>query len=144
MIVAILTCTFHKLTTPRGPRAITSPEEYAVLQRQWVLSKREQGEAIGPPERMPPVSARISGGAWIVDCRCGNAPMTHPEWKVAYCLRCNGHFLDVIVPPHWREIEAVLLRRYRDTTRNWHEPETVEFLLDENAQHPLDVVREGE
>lgn len=76
----------------------------------------------------------VSHGIWKVGCPCGDFPIYSPEWCYAACFNCGAVFTDVNPAPHYREIEAILLRRPWMAQRNWTD-ETVGELHDENLAH---------
>lgn len=84
------------------------------------------------PDRL---AAYIGAGAWRVRCACGEAPPTHPDWRLACCSGCGAIYEDVIFPKTAAAIEVILLKRPQPIQRNWRAPETVADLVAQNKAH---------
>jgi len=87
--------------------------------------------------------AEVNHGRWVVYCHCGGAEMAWDEGLVM-CMGCfNSHARHELVRTHFPanrvEIDAVLDRRPL-VNRNWRRGETLEQLMRENAEHPLEVM----
>ena len=86
--------------------------------------------------------AEVNHGRWVVYCACGGAEMAWNEGLVM-CMGCfNSHaqhrLINVHFPARRQEIEAVLDRRPL-VNRNWRRGESLDQLVIENAEHPLEV-----
>lgn len=96
-----------------------------------------------PPDQIAdtePLAARIMHGWWIVDCpSCRGADFVWLDRPLQWCGSCGnaalgGSWRRVTLPENRQEIEAALLARPDQTTRNWFPHETVTNLLAENAE----------
>ena len=128
----------HTLFAPGLGRAVRSPEEYLVLQREVIahnriclprLAWRDPWVASSRPV------AVINMGRWLLHCPCGNAPLVHPGWLLACCLECGAIYREFVLPDDAQAIAAVLCGRPEIHQRNWAPPETVEMLKAENVAH---------
>jgi hypothetical protein len=118
-----------------------SPEAYCAQQRAALVRKRAAFPHAGYPEPWVSVGiapVKISDGHWQLVCACGNYPAYDPTWALACCFRCGAIYRQA-PPVEWREIEAVLLKRPRPTSRHWLPGETLEDLRRENLAHGDEV-----
>lgn len=81
--------------------------------------------------------AHVNHGRWVVSCRCGESPLTHPAWRLACCGECGWVLTNVVFPTDWPEVEALLLLRPRRDQQHWLLGETTEDLRAENAAHAV-------
>lgn len=127
------------IMTPVHTLGIRNAEEYATRQRQEIAKGRANLPALNWRNPWPSpdkAKAFISGGRWVVACTtsgCANAPLTHPDWKVARCFECGAVYEDVEFPEQIAEISALLVKRPYPANRNWTPGESVEELRAENA-----------
>ncbi|HXI55313.1 MAG TPA: hypothetical protein VNO55_04610, partial [Polyangia bacterium] len=83
--------------------------------------------------------ARVNMGRWLGDCTCGqDAPLIDPEWSLAVCFTCSQVYRTIVMPDQWQAIDAALMRRPFAINRNWTPGETLEELLQENADHDIE------
>lgn len=87
-------------------------------------------------------TARVERGMWIVDCPCGGAQMACRTDRRLFCPDClnawvQGAWVTVLWPADndLAVIEALLEMRPTEGTRNWSEPESLQALAAENAEH---------
>lgn len=116
-----------------------TPDEYREKQAQIVARQRlRPGFAwLEVAVSQEPIEAYINAGTWRVRCHCGDAPPTHPEWRLACCSGCGTVYESVVFPENIEAITAALVRRPDLFTRNWHQSETVDDLHAENTAHGL-------
>ena len=96
-------------------------------------------------EGAEPAYARVYRGTWIADCPAAGCAGAEAVWKTTrllWCATCHnadigGAWRPVLVPDDAFAIEAALMRRPVEQSRNWQLPETVDDLLRENAEHGL-------
>lgn len=93
-------------------------------------------------EALDPLEAYVNHGRWVVECECHGAQRVDFNHPVYFCLSCEnrafgGRMRPIIIPENYKEIEAALLLRPDETTRNWLPGETVADLLHENEQHGI-------
>ncbi len=120
-----------RMKGPQLIRGVVTAEDYRV----WYLKSLAAGGGQAWVSAEPMV-ARVNHARWTGDCAwCANAPLTDPDWGVAYCPECGASYPEgmVIFPDNWQEIEAILLVRTTPENMNWREPETVADLRAENA-----------
>lgn len=120
-MIGIITAKAHGLPTPFGARACRTPDEYATAQRLFLDAQRRAGVPVDQGRTIDePVPARIDGGAWLISCECGNAPLTDPDpaWRVARCFQCGNVYTRVIFPADYAAIETEMLKRPKPTTRH--------------------------
>ena len=93
-----------------------------------------------------PVLARIEHSRWIARCPLctGGAELVDPEDPLFYChsgcknAAVGNAYIRVKFPRERRKIEALLLLRTADETRNWTPGETLAALRAENAAHGIE------
>jgi hypothetical protein len=133
-----------KLLTPRRP--VRTLAEYAVLQEQYVGRARAEGRTLVPRTVTVAVPARIDGGAWVISCTCGDAPLVDPAWTIGRCLYCGDVYTQVVFPAQRAALEAILLKRPNPATRHTTDltvtgrvEHSVDFLRAENLAHGVEV-----
>lgn len=104
-----------------------------------------------PPAELPQARLHVSHGYWVAECPAHTPVSPEDEGTVPNCgyaiVACQGlamvcpehGWADVIWPPEWRGIEAVLHKRPAAKFANWFPGETVEDLREENRQHGAPV-----
>lgn len=133
------------IMTPVHTLGVRTASDYATRHRKVILDGRMSLPELNWREPWPSpdkVQALISGGRWIVACTtkgCSNAPLTHPDWKVARCFECGAIYQDVIFPENIAEISALLVKRAYVANRNWVPGETIEELRAENIANGYGV-----
>ena len=85
------------------------------------------------------VTVVVSGGKWLVCCRCGNYPSVHPDWRLALCFECGAMYERVQMPADAVAIEAVLVERPSLANRAWLPHESVDDLIRQNIAHQIPV-----
>ncbi|KKL08095.1 hypothetical protein LCGC14_2579310 [marine sediment metagenome] len=121
-----------RMKGPQLIRGVVTAEDYLA----WYLKSMAEGGGGHAWISTMPIAARVNHARWTTSCAwCPNAPLTDPEWGVAYCPECGASYPKgmVIFPDNWQEIEAILLVRTTPENMNWREPETVADLRAENA-----------
>ncbi len=89
----------------------------------------------------PTVTAFVNEGRWIVRCPfCPSASLACQTDPRFLCVECGntgvgGKWVTVVWPDDRDQIEAVLDRRRKDTTRNWFPHESVADLTRDNVAH---------
>lgn len=136
--------TYDHIIGPREGHAhqhVRTAEDYLALQAKYLAQHRAAGVDVAVPheatlEELATASAAyITFGQWKLDCACGNAPSVSVDWDLACCLECGAIYRGGLWFPEDRIlIEEALLRRALRRNRNWRWPETLAFLLAENAQ----------
>jgi len=123
---------------PRDVPGITvrTPDEYRGRQRA-LLRQNPAAHSKEPWLAIATVQAYVGAGAWRVRCTCGEAPPADPDWRLACCSGCGAIYEGVHFPPAdtLAAIEAVLVLRPNQATRNWRPGETLEDLRAENLAH---------
>ena len=116
---------------------LSGPPQIVRVRSEEVFRRRVRAVAVrlGVRHEDGAYTARVEHGRWIADCPCGSGVAVHPEWRDAGCLEC-GRWWPVMVPPHWRDIEDILMARPKALNRGWL-AETVEQLEDENERHSV-------
>jgi hypothetical protein len=92
--------------------------------RRMILIKPGEGE---------PIAARVNYGRWCAVCECGGCEDVDDREPVFICLSCGneGRLRPVVFPENKAEIERLLLKRAKVSTRNWTN-QSVEELAAEN------------
>ncbi len=129
-----------EIARPLHVHGVSSDAEYAALQRSRMMqlqAARPSSRTVEPWDSTDVAPARITGGKWVVDCACGNAPSASPEWNVARCLECGAVFRNIEWPADALAIERVLLLRKSSTNRSWRSHESVEDLRRENLERGI-------
>lgn len=99
---------------------VRSPEEYRQRHAAFVEKQRASGsEALAVVERADPVAARVEAGSWVADCDCNCPNSTSPEWGIACCFGCGDVRTNIVFPPDWEAIEALLVHRPQKDRRWW-------------------------
>lgn len=119
-----------KLNTVTEVLHVASPEAYKEL-HVWHGNNKPQGKFV-PRMSIEVKTAYVGAGTWRIRCECGEAPSTHPEWKIACCSGCGWVYQDVVFPAQILEIERILLLRANYAHRNWLPLETVDDLKAQN------------
>lgn len=123
-----LTLRHHKILTPA---------DYVAFARRQVERLRQAGYTeLAMHEDDQPKLARIDWGRWLIDCGCGAANDTHPDWPLAACAACGAVHRNVIHPENRAEIEGILDLRPKKA-QFWYPHETADQLRAENIQHGL-------
>lgn len=114
-----------------------TPAEYRRIQglRVSVRSRVPGLQSLRVYENDAPVLAYITLGIWRMRCVCGEAPSTHPDWRLACCAGCGAIYANVVFPSDRAELEAVLLKRPRVRDRNWLAGWSVADLVAQNVAH---------
>jgi len=116
------------------PPAMTERTE-ARLRLQQRLHCAKNPATSEVEEIATPIEAYIGNGCWRIKCRCGERTHTNPEWGLACCFGCGAIYTHVIFPEHRAEIEALLVKRPVQSTRNWEPKETLDDLMAEQIAH---------
>lgn len=130
---------FPQLQTAVEVHGVRTLEAFLAKQRDFIAHNRRGRPDLpwtDPKESDQRLAARVSGGKWVVDCPCGNAPATHPDWRVAACFMCGAIYREVVFPEQIREIEALLMKRGR-RHRHWVPTETVADVARDNVLHGI-------
>ena len=99
-----------------------------------------RGKTVSEPQAI----ARVERGKWIADCPfgCGQAQVVSEADHFFLCNSCiNEQVGGAIIPCYWpldeikSLIEEALLVRPDFSSRNWHVPESVKNLRDENYMY---------
>lgn len=93
--------------------------------RKWGIPHRAEAHEL----RCAPF---VNHGIWKIGCSCGDHPIYWPEYGEANCFLCGAMFVDVQPPKHYRDIEAILLKRPQMVNRNWTPDETLDDLRAQN------------
>ncbi len=115
------------------PNEGRTPETYRMRQRDFLREQPAKGFAPHLSALQP--QAYVGNGAWRIHCPCGEATHADPEWKLSCCFGCGTIYEHVMFPSNWREIEALLVKRPIQSSRNWQLPETLEYLTAEQKAH---------
>jgi len=118
---------------------VRTPDEYREYQQNNIDYNKRRRPSMSWRDPHPyagePLVAYIGAGAWRVKCECGEAPPTHPEWKIACCSGCGLRYKNIVFPSELEMIEKIMLMRPKQITRNWLHTETVEQAAIDNINN---------
>lgn len=104
--------------------------------QQALIKQRQAGIDVAESIVDDVVQARIEHNRWILDCYCGSGVAVHPDWSEARCfgIGCGRVYVNVEIPEDRADIEAALIARPVEATRNWNPVvgETAKVLRAEN------------
>jgi hypothetical protein len=103
-------------------------------------------------EQARPAEVEVNAGQWIWHCSCGIGGTDDPPrgggvawWDVplGWCPRCRnddigGSWRSLRFPAEAAAIQQALMKRPDPTTRHWWPGETVDELLQQNAENGID------
>lgn len=125
------------LTAKHVHPRVNSADDYRARQREAIDALRVQYPNLPwtlPHVVAPNPAAFVSGGRWLVECRCGNCPALAPEWGgLALCYECGAVYEGVDLPSEAIDIERLLVQRDQPSMRYWNPAITVEALREQNA-----------
>ena len=136
--------TLHEIGRPLHAHGVRTPGEYRERQRIHLAELRRARPAIvwgEPHDAIVQPLPFVSGGRWVVQCPCGNAPSADPGWRLACCFECGAIYADLAFPLEIAWIEALLLARPAQQNRHWFPHESVADLARENTEHGIRAVR---
>lgn len=136
--------TYTRIGRPLEGVNASTPTEYLAIAQSQIDTMRQRRPALVWPdlhlvETGPHDPPQVRQGRWLVGCACGNWPHYDPDWQMAVCLECAAVYTKVAPPDRWQDAETVLMRRPDYQTRNWLPHESVEALVQENAQHGVEA-----
>lgn len=130
------------IMTPLHVNGCRTEAEYRAKQRAAMAKGRARHPQFEWPDPwvcLDPVDVLVSGGKWLVVCRCGNYPSVHPDWRVALCFECGAIYEGLTMPEDAADIEAVLVERQAPANRAWLPHETIAELVAENVERGVAV-----
>lgn len=111
--------------------------------------RAEQGQPLLEPpsdseQSKTRLLAYVNHGRWVVDCPCGSAQLASRSDRRFWCVECHnawasGKWVGVDWPQDEADVEALLLERPEEKTRNWQPTEDTMALVAENVAYGLEA-----
>lgn len=130
-------------------QGITTLDDWRAVHRRGIADAQAAGFEVTETIVDDLVIARISEGRWLFDClgtpECNSGVAVMPDWPEARCmgLGCGRVYTNIQIPSERKEIEAALIARPYQVTRNWDPGlnETAADLVTENLTQLADEVK---